>query len=76
MKLWVVGHTDGVGSPEANLTLSNARAAALIQALTTEPGIDLGRLAPFGAEPYTPMATNKTENGRARNRRIERVEHP
>jgi outer membrane protein OmpA-like peptidoglycan-associated protein len=74
MRIWVVGHTDSVGSPESNVTLSNARAAAVIKALTQQMGIDPGRLAPHGAGPYSPVATNKTEEGRARNRRVELVE--
>ena len=75
LKLWVVGHTDSVGSPEANMTLSNARAAAVIQALTRKNGIDPKRLAPFGNGPYAPVATNDSEEGRAKNRRVELVKH-
>ena len=74
MRVWVVGHTDNVGSPESNLTLSNARAAAVIRVLTQQMGIDPRRLAPHGAGPFAPVATNKTEEGRARNRRVELVE--
>jgi outer membrane protein OmpA-like peptidoglycan-associated protein len=74
LKVWVVGHTDAVGSPESNMALSNARAAAVIQALTQKNGVDAKRLAPFGAGPYAPVATNKTEEGRAKNRRVELVE--
>lgn len=75
MKVWVVGHTDSVGSTEANLTLSNARAAAVIQALTQKNGIDPKRLAPFGNGPYAPVSTNDSEEGRAKNRRVELVKH-
>ncbi len=57
LKLWVVGHTDAAGLAETNLTLSNARAAAVIQALTQRNGIDSKRLAPFGAGPYAPVAS-------------------
>jgi len=74
MRVWVVGHTDNVGSPESNVTLSNARAAAVIKALTQQMGIEPKRLAPHGAGPFAPVATNKTEEGRARNRRVELVE--
>ena len=76
LKLWVVGHTDAVGSAESNVTLSNARAAAVIQALTQRNGIDSKRLAPFGNGPYAPVASNDSEDGRARNRRVELVKHP
>lgn len=70
MKVWVVGHTDSVSSTEANLTLSNARAAAVIRALTEKNGIDPKRLAPFGNGPYVPVSTNDSEEGRAKNRRV------
>ena len=76
MKIWVVGHTDYVGSAETNVTLSNARAASVIRALTTQMGIDPKRLAPHGSGPYAPVASNKTDEGRARNRRVELVEQP
>ena len=75
LKLWVVGHTDAVGSAEANVTLSNARAAAVVKALTQQNAIDPKRLAPFGAGPYAPVSSNDSEDGRARNRRVELVKH-
>ena len=75
-KVWVVGHTDYVGSAEANVALSNARAAAVVRALTTQMGIDPKRLAAFGNGPYAPVASNKTDEGRARNRRVELVAQP
>jgi len=75
LKAWVVGHTDNVGSPETNLTLSSARAAAVVKALT-QRGIDARRLAPHGAGPFAPVASNAAEEGRARNRRVELVAQP
>jgi outer membrane protein OmpA-like peptidoglycan-associated protein len=75
LKVWVVGHTDAVGSPESNMALSNARAAAVTQALTQKNGVDAKRLAPFGAGPYAPVASNDSEEGRAKNRRVELVKH-
>jgi OmpA-OmpF porin, OOP family len=76
LKLWVVGHTDYVGGAESNITLSNARAAAVVKVLTQRMSIDAKRLAPFGAGPYAPVASNKADDGRARNRRVELVEQP
>lgn len=76
MKVWVVGHTDYVGSADSNVTLSNARAAAVIRSLTTQMGVDPKRLAPYGNGPYAPLASNKTDEGRARNRRVELVQQP
>ena len=76
LKVWVVGHTDWVGSVEANTALSNARAAAVVKALTQQLGIDPKRLAPQGVGPYAPVAANTTDEGRARNRRVELVAQP
>ncbi len=75
LKVWVVGHTDNAGPAEINLTLSSARAAAVVKALA-QRGIDGKRLAPHGAGPYAPVASNTTEQGRARNRRVELVAQP
>lgn len=75
LKVWVVGHTDSIGSPEANLQLSNARAAAVIRSLT-QLGVDPRRLGAHGAGPYAPLASNRSDPGRARNRRVELVEQP
>jgi outer membrane protein OmpA-like peptidoglycan-associated protein len=74
-KVWVVGHTDNVGTVESNLTLSAARSAAVVKALTLK-GIATTRLAPHGAGPFAPIAANDTDEGRARNRRVELVNHP
>jgi OOP family OmpA-OmpF porin len=76
LTLWVVGHTDYVGTPDANLALSNARAAAVVKVLTQRMGIDAKRLSSFGAGSYAPVASNKTDDGRAKNRRVELVERP
>lgn len=76
LRVWVVGHTDNVGSAESNVTLSNARAAAVIKVLTEKLKVDAKRLAPFGAGPYAPVASNTTDEGRARNRRVELVAQP
>jgi outer membrane protein OmpA-like peptidoglycan-associated protein len=74
LKVAVVGHTDMVGDPAANLKLSQARAQSVINALAAKYGIVASRLAPFGNGPYAPVASNKTEEGRAKNRRVELVE--
>lgn len=73
LKVFVVGHTDNTGVLATNMTLSQARAAAVVQALVTRHGIAAARLAPFGAGPYAPVATNDTDEGRALNRRVELV---
>jgi outer membrane protein OmpA-like peptidoglycan-associated protein len=76
LKVWVVGHTDYVGSAETNLTLSAARAASVVRYLTGILGVDPKRLGSFGAGPYAPFGANNTEEGRAKNRRVELVAQP
>ncbi len=73
LKLYVVGHTDNVGAFEYNIKLSQARAAAVVGALVKQHGIAAARLTPFGAGPTSPAATNTSEEGRAKNRRVELV---
>lgn len=72
LRIWVVGHTDSVGSAEGNVTLSNARAQAVVKALV-EKKIAAMRLAAKGVGPFAPVASNATEDGRAKNRRVELV---
>jgi len=73
LKLFVVGHTDTVGTVESNLTLSQARAEAVLQSLVRDHGIAAARLRAFGCGPFAPVASNGAEEGRARNRRVELV---
>jgi OmpA-OmpF porin, OOP family len=73
LKVEVQGHTDNVGKPDANLKLSQARADAVKQALTTEYGVTAGQLAAKGYGDTKPAADNKTPEGRQNNRRVELV---
>ena len=75
LKVWVVGHTDNVGTADANVALSNARAVSVVKALLAV-GIDARRLTPHGEGPFAPVAANTTDEGRARNRRVELVAQP
>ena len=75
MKLLVVGHTDNVGTFDFNMGLSQRRAAAVVAALTTKYGVGKARLTPVGVSFAAPVASNKTEDGRAKNRRVELVEN-
>lgn len=74
LKLHVVGHTDNVGALAANMTLSRQRADAVVTALVTRYKVAAARLQASGVGPLAPVASNKTEDGRARNRRVELVE--
>jgi OOP family OmpA-OmpF porin len=74
LKLFVVGHTANVGSVEDGVKLSQARAEAVVRYLIDKHGIQAARLSSFGAGPYCPVSTNLTEEGRARNRRVELVQ--
>jgi outer membrane protein OmpA-like peptidoglycan-associated protein len=66
----VAGHTDNVGDPAANLTLSGQRAASVAKYLT-DRGIPASRLRPRGYGDTKPVAENDTEENRAKNRRTE-----
>ena len=74
LKLYVVGHTDSVGQFDANMKLSQARAEAVVKVLTTKHGVAAARLRAAGAGPTSPVASNATEEGKAKNRRVELVE--
>ncbi len=74
LKVYVVGHTDMTADLATNLKLSQARAQSVVNALVSQHGVVAARLIPFGAGPYAPVASNLTEEGRARNRRVELVE--
>jgi OOP family OmpA-OmpF porin len=73
MKLYVVGHTDNVGSFEANIKLSMDRAAAVVNALVTQHSVSAASLKAYGDGPTAPVASNEKEEGRALNRRVELV---
>lgn len=75
-RLILVGHTDLSGAMEANIALSKRRAAAVREALIRGHGIAPGRLSAEGAGPLAPRATNATEEGRQKNRRVEAVPAP
>jgi OmpA-OmpF porin, OOP family len=73
LKVYVVGHTDNVGQFANNVKLSQDRATSVVNALVSKHGIATARLTPFGAGPTSPVASNKTDEGKAKNRRVELV---
>jgi len=72
LKVSVEGHTDNVGDASANKLLSKDRAKAIVDALIAK-GIDKSRLSSAGWGQEKPVADNRTEEGRAKNRRVEIV---
>jgi outer membrane protein OmpA-like peptidoglycan-associated protein len=74
LQVLIVGHTDGKGAFDYNLALSQRRAQAVAEALAAKYGIESARLTPAGAGMVAPVASNRTEEGRAKNRRVEIVE--
>ena len=72
-RFFVVGHTDATGTFDHNSRLSTDRATTVVEALVREHGIARARLVPHGVGPLVPAATNATDGGRSRNRRVELV---
>ncbi len=67
----VDGHTDNVGKPETNMKLSQTRAEAVVKYLVEKKGVDAKRLSAKGWGDTQPIADNKTDKGRAKNRRVD-----
>ncbi len=74
LSVYIVGHTDRIGALEYNLALSRDRAAAVVKALTADYKIAPARLSAQGVGPLAPDKSNKSDEGRAANRRVEMVE--
>ncbi len=73
MKVYVVGHTDNVGGLDDNMKLSRDRANAVVENLIAKHGIAAARLKAGGVGPLAPVASNETDEGKAKNRRVELV---
>ncbi|ABA05075.1 OmpA/MotB [Nitrobacter winogradskyi Nb-255] len=74
LKVLIVGHTDSKGALDYNRDLSYRRARSIVESLSREHGVAAARLTPLGVGMAAPMATNRTEEGRALNRRVELVD--
>lgn len=72
IKIGIEGHTDNVGQAAANKTLSEKRAQSVMKAVIAG-GIDAKRLSSAGFGQEKPVADNRGEEGRAKNRRVELV---
>ncbi|WP_422013389.1 OmpA family protein [Roseateles sp.] len=73
LKVHIVGHTDNQGTVPGNLTLSQQRAEAVVNALVQEHHVDARRLSARGVASFAPVAANTADAGRAKNRRVELV---
>ena len=73
LHLLVVGHTDASGAFDYNRTLSQQRAESVVEDLVAK-GVSRQRLFPVGVAFAAPVATNTTEEGKAKNRRVELVD--
>ena len=73
LKLEIQGHTDNVGAAAANLKLSQERAAAVKAYVVSTFTIASDRLTTAGFGDTKPVGDNKTDGGRAANRRVELV---
>jgi OOP family OmpA-OmpF porin len=72
LKVSIEGHTDNVGTPASNKILSQARAKSVMAAVV-KGGVGASRLSAVGWGQEKPVADNRTEEGRAKNRRVEIV---
>lgn len=72
LKVSIEGHTDNTGTPARNKALSQERAQSVVTAITSM-GIDMRRLSAVGWGQERPIADNRTEEGKAKNRRVEIV---
>jgi len=72
LKLGIEGHTDNVGTPASNKTLSEQRAKAVLDAVVKQ-GVVAARMTAVGWGQEKPIADNRSEDGRAKNRRVEIV---
>ncbi|MEO1245002.1 MAG: OmpA family protein [Pseudomonadota bacterium] len=70
LNVYVVGHTDMQGGFEHNMGLSNRRAASVVGELVERHAIDRARLGAHGVGPLSPAASNGSDAGKARNRRV------
>jgi OOP family OmpA-OmpF porin len=73
LKIYVVGHTDNVGGLDYNMKLSQQRAEAVVKELISKYKITPDRLKAGGVGPLAPVTSNDTEEGKAKNRRVELV---
>lgn len=69
----LVGHTDAEGSLAGNISLSKRRATSVMERLIADMGVSAGQLEAEGIGYLAPIASNQTDDGRTRNRRVEAI---
>jgi OOP family OmpA-OmpF porin len=74
LKIIIVGHTDNQGEIGYNMDLSTRRAKSVEATLISDYGVAKDRLSAWGVGYLSPVASNRNEAGRAKNRRVELVE--
>ncbi|UBM58287.1 OmpA family protein [Marinilongibacter aquaticus] len=72
-KVYIVGHTDNTGNFDLNMGLSEKRAQAVVNALSSKYNISSAKMKPIGVGPAAPESNNTTDAGRKKNRRVEVV---
>ncbi|MBZ0205549.1 MAG: OmpA family protein [Flavobacteriales bacterium] len=73
LNVYIVGHTDMTGTLHHNMELSGERANEVVRILTTDHAVAAARMEGYGVGPLAPVATNKTDEGKQLNRRVELV---
>jgi outer membrane protein OmpA-like peptidoglycan-associated protein len=73
LNVFILGHTDNTGTFEHNMKLSQDRAASVVNAHVSRHGMAAARLKAVGDGPTAPVASNDSDEGRAKNRRVELV---
>lgn len=71
VSVMLVGHTDAVGALDGNIALSRQRAEAVRRHLIETLGVPAAQVTAQGAGYLAPLASNRTEDGRMQNRRVE-----
>jgi len=72
-KFFIVGHTDNAGDFNANMTLSENRAKAVMNELISKYSVKSDQIRSFGIASLSPVTSNSTEDGKSKNRRVEIV---
>ncbi len=72
-KFYIVGHTDNTGLVAENMKLSERRAKSVMEKLVNDYAINPSQLVSYGVSSLAPVASNKTDKGKAKNRRVEIV---